>query len=75
MVAYPDRTVFFGDYFRVGVDSPGAMDCGFQALNERIGGFGINREWIVAVVLTTSKIRPFEAEPRCLSLRAAGSED
>ena len=27
-------------------------------------GFGINREWIVAVVLTTSKIRPFDAEPR-----------
>ena len=23
--------------FRVGGDSPGTMDCGFQALNERIG--------------------------------------
>jgi hypothetical protein len=23
IVAYPDRTAFFGDYFRIGGDSPG----------------------------------------------------
>jgi hypothetical protein len=34
---YPDRTAFFGYYFQIGGDPPGAMDCGFQALNERIG--------------------------------------
>jgi hypothetical protein len=37
MVAYPDRTAFFGDYFRVGGDSPGITDCDFQALNACIG--------------------------------------
>jgi hypothetical protein len=43
-----------------------------EFVDEHIGGFGLNREWIVAVVLTTG-IRLFEAEPHGLSLRAAGS--
>jgi hypothetical protein len=34
VVGYPDRTAFLGDYFRVGGDTFGTMDCGFQALNE-----------------------------------------
>jgi hypothetical protein len=36
MVANPEVTPFWS-YFLVGGDSPGTMDCGFQALNERIG--------------------------------------
>lgn len=34
IVAYPDRAAFFGDYFRIAGDSPGTIDCSFQALNE-----------------------------------------
>ena len=39
MVANPDRTAFFWDYFRIDGDSPGIMDCGFQALAACIGDF------------------------------------
>jgi hypothetical protein len=39
--AYPDRTAFLRDYFRIAGDSPGTMDCGFQALNERIGDLSL----------------------------------
>jgi hypothetical protein len=47
MVGYPDRTAFFGDYFRVGGDPPATRE-GVQndlqkCLDEWVGDFGTCR--------------------------------
>jgi hypothetical protein len=42
MVAYPDRTAFFGDYFRVAGDSGARRKCrACTKLNERIGDLAL----------------------------------
>jgi hypothetical protein len=37
VVAYPDRTAFFWDYFRIGSDPEGTPEFAFQALDSRLG--------------------------------------
>jgi hypothetical protein len=36
MVAYPDRTAFWGDYFRIGGHPDGTPEFAFQALDSRL---------------------------------------
>jgi len=38
MVAYPDRTAFFGDYFRIDGYSTGTENFRTERLDERLGG-------------------------------------
>jgi hypothetical protein len=46
MVAYSDRTAFFGDYFRIGGDPDENPESALQALDSRLGGDSANLDQV-----------------------------